>query len=92
MHSILQQHADSMGLQPWGWFAQAAGVADEERFDSCIKGEWARSKVAHDMADAQRLSMQAIPTLLVHRWRFDGLPPFDTLLAYVDLAKADSGR
>lgn len=92
MHSMLQEHPDSMGLQPWWWFAQIAGVTDKERFDTCITGEWARMRVAADTAEAQRLGMQAIPTLLVNRWRFDGLPPFDTLLAYVDLAMTDSVR
>jgi protein-disulfide isomerase len=76
MHAALSRNADSIGVKSWAWFARAAAVPDSAQF----------------AADANRLRIRGTPTIMVHNQRYDGLPPFDSLLAYVDRARSSRDR
>jgi len=91
MHKLLYRNADSLGLAPWWWFASQAGVRDSSRFAKCLRNTANATAVAADTAAAARLGATGTPTLLIGSTRIDGLPSFDSLLAYVDRAAKEPG-
>lgn len=92
MHNALYAYPDSIGVAPWWWFGQSAGVADSVAFTECVKSNAPIPALSRDTADARRLNVTGTPTLLIGPYRFNGVPHFDTLKAYVDNAAALSRR
>ena len=86
MHRALYAHADSLGTAPWSWFAEVAAVKDRERFGACMRSDAPLAVLHDDTVAARRLRVAGTPTLLIHSTRYDGLPVFDSLMAYVDRA------
>lgn len=86
MHAALYAHPESIGVAPWWWFANAAGVRDSVRFNACIRSSAPSESLRRDSIAGDRLDVRGTPTLLIQQWRFDGLPPFDTLRSYVERA------
>lgn len=84
MHSVLNSYPDSIGVTEWEWFGSAAGVQDLDAFSRCVAERGPIAELAMDTLDARKLRVLGTPTLLIHDQRYDGLPPFDSLLAYVD--------
>jgi protein-disulfide isomerase len=89
MHSALFGHMNLIGMAPWSWFARFAGVRDSARFVSCVEASSPLEVLARDTMAARRLLITTLPTLLIERFRFDGLPPFDTIKHYIDRVSAD---
>jgi protein-disulfide isomerase len=86
MHQILYKHADSLGLVPWWWYAQAADVRDSAKFERCLRSASPGGALAADTVAGQKLGVLSTPTLLIGRLRVNGVPPFDSLSAYIDRA------
>lgn len=92
MHRVLYAHADSLGLAPWAWFAQKAGVADSAAFEQCVRANTPLPSLARDTLDARRLGVNGTPALLIGPLRFQGVPSLDSLSAYIDRAAAEQQR
>lgn len=86
MHAALNQHFDSIGIAAWKWFGNGAGIGNMPEFERCVAAETPVVSLTRDSIAAHELKVRGTPTLLVHQQRYDGLPPFDSLLAYVDRA------
>jgi len=86
MHQALYEHTDSLGLVPWWWYARTAGVGDSLKFELCLRSAAAGRSLAVDTVDGQKLGVVATPTILVGPTRVNGVPPFDSLKAYVERA------
>ncbi len=92
MHKALYEHADSLGLVSWWWYARTAGVGDSMAFEVCLRSAEAGRALARDTLDGQRLGITGTPTtILIGSLRVNGVPPFDSLRAYIARAgQADS--
>jgi protein-disulfide isomerase len=88
MHAVLFANSDSLGLAPWAWFADRAGVRDSVRFAACVKETKPIDALVQDTTDGHRLGVTGTPTLLIGSLRVGGLPSFDSLSAYIDRAAA----
>jgi protein-disulfide isomerase len=88
MHALLFNHADSLGIASWWWFAKAAGLQDSVRFHKCLARTGPIPALVRDSAAARQLGIRGTPTLLIHDLRLNGLPGFDSLRAYISRAKA----
>ncbi|MGQ0767023.1 MAG: DsbA family protein [Gemmatimonadota bacterium] len=86
MHDALYANPESLGVASWQWFAGNAAVPDSMRFRECVSASKPLATLARDTADARRLKIGGTPTLLIHDLRYDGLPSFDSLRAYVERA------
>lgn len=91
-HDALFAAQDSIGVVPWTRFATVAGVPDQARFQSCVKGTGALATVERDAAAARRLRVTGTPTLLINDVRLQGSVRLDTLEAYVRRALQSSSR
>jgi protein-disulfide isomerase len=89
MHAILFANSDSLGLAPWWWFARTAGVRDSGRFDSCVRSPSAIRALQRDAVDGNRLGVHGTPTILMDGFKIEGVPPFDSLKAYVQRVRGD---
>ncbi len=92
MFDALYAFGDSLGKAPWLWFAELAGIKDTEAFGRCVLEDGPLPVLNEDTAAAKRLRVAGTPTLLIHSLRYNGLPPFDSLVAYVDRAAATGQR
>lgn len=63
---------DSIGLISWTQIARSAGVVDMAAFNKCLAEESTRAAVDSSRALADRLRIQATPTLMVNGWRIAG--------------------
>ena len=92
MHDALFEYSDSLGVAGWSWFAQRAGIADTVRFSECMQSTTEISSLVRDTIAARKLGVAGTPTLLIHDLRPRGLPPFDSLIAYISRARAQTQR
>lgn len=90
MHRVLYENADSLGLVTWWWYARTAGVGDSAAFDLCLRSATAGRSLARDTLDAQRLGVSGTPTLLIGSLRVNGVPPFDSLRAYIERRRQET--
>lgn len=59
------------------------GVPDSAGFHECLdEGKWVHA-LREDSIAASRLNVKGTPTILVENVRYDGLPAFDSLFAFV---------
>lgn len=85
-HDALFARQDSLGIVPWTRFATAAEVPDTAAFRRCADESGAIPALARDTLAGSRLNVTGTPTLLINNVRFGGVPPLDTLDAYVKAA------
>ncbi len=90
MHRALFENADSLGLAPWWWFASLAGVTDSSGFAECVRSSSPLLALERDVREGRRLGVEGTPTLLVGAWRVNGVPPLDTLRAYIKRATEEA--
>lgn len=88
MYNALIYNADSLGRVPYTWFARHAGVRDSAAFARCMNSSGSIPNLHEDTLAASRLRISGTPTLLIESQRYDGLPPFDSLRAFIDRAAA----
>lgn len=69
---------------------RSIGALDSARFHECVVEEGWAPMLATDSAAAARLGVRGTPTILVERIRYDGLPSFDSLLAFVRRARGET--
>lgn len=86
MHANLFARSDSFGILKWWDYASRSGVTDSIAFDRCMNDPIPNLALAADTSAGHRLRVGGTPTLLIHELRVDGLPTFDSLLAYVNRA------
>jgi protein-disulfide isomerase len=87
MYAALYSHRDSLGIAPWLSFARMAHIPDHARFDRCMREAKPIAALQRDTADGRHLHVTGTPTLLIGSLRVDGLPSFDSLVAYIDRAR-----
>jgi protein-disulfide isomerase len=92
MHDALFAGQPSIGDSTWSSFARTAGVPDSAAFHACIESEAPVQALADDTLAGTRLNVRGTPTLLIHDLRVNGLPDFDSLLAYVRRAAAQTSE
>ena len=92
MHHALYAHLDSIGVAAWSWFGALAGVPDLKQLETCVQQTNPILSLAADTLAAKELDVHGTPTLLIHAVRSNGLPPFDSLRAYVERAYARTIR
>lgn len=88
MHDALFSLPDSLGRAPWWYFARIAGVSDSAAFERCLGNP--QPRLAQDTAAGRRLKVRGTPTLLIHDQRVEGVPTFDSLVAYVRRASGST--
>lgn len=69
----------------------AIGVPDSVAFHSCLAKETWAPMLSADSVAASRLRVRGTPTILVQNLRYDGLPAFDSLLAFVQRVTGETG-
>jgi protein-disulfide isomerase len=74
-HDQLFSNQDSIGVTGWDAFASRAGVADVERFRTCLEEEPARARVNRDRSAGARLGLGGTPTFIVNGRMFSGSVP-----------------
>lgn len=78
---------DSIGTTGWSDFARRSGVADQARFDQCVREEAFAARVDEDMAAGRKLGIRATPTLLVNEMKVEGTVPEELLRRYLPDAR-----
>jgi protein-disulfide isomerase len=91
MYDALYGGQALIGIQPWWWFAATAQVPDSAAFDRCVRATDDIAALVADTAAAKRLAIDGTPTILIDGMRLDGVPPLDSLEAYVIRARS-TGR
>ena len=74
MYDQLYDGQESFGLKPWDDYALAAGVADLNGFDACVKRTDLIARVEEGKALAAKLDVQGTPTIIINGWKL-GRPP-----------------
>lgn len=74
---------DSIGLRSWANYAEAAKVAGIEDFNACIKRE-APSRITAGRDWANKLEVNATPTIIVNGWQFVSTPSESTLIRVIE--------
>lgn len=92
MHGALFLHADSLGVAPWSWYAREANVRDPAQFARCMRSSAPIRALDADTADANRLGIRGTPMLLVGDLLVQGVPPLDSLKAYIRRAQSAANR
>ena len=70
----LFEKQDSLGLKPWGAYANAARVPDVLAFDRCVADTVTVARIENGRALGKQLDVQGTPTVLVNGWRLP-MPP-----------------
>jgi protein-disulfide isomerase len=91
MHGVLFGRQAELGEISWLDLADQAGISDLSLFRSCLDEQSGIAAVKRDSADGERLGVRGTPTLLVNGRRIQGVPPSDSLRAYVIEALAAGG-
>jgi protein-disulfide isomerase len=86
-HDALFASTDSIGVVPWERFAHIARVPDAPRFKACAASEASVPALALDTAAGRELQVTGTPTMLVNERLITGVPPMDTLEAFVRQAR-----
>jgi protein-disulfide isomerase len=86
MYETLYDEQASIGVQPWAWFASKAQIPDRSAFDRCVDLTDGIAALATDTVAGNRLGIEGTPTILINGIRLDGVPPLDSLEAYVSRA------
>jgi protein-disulfide isomerase len=82
-HDALYADQDSIGKVPWTRFAVAAQVPDTAAFSRCAAATSPLPVLARDRQAGDRLEVKGTPTFLLNSLRMQGVPPADTLDAFV---------
>lgn len=70
---------DSLGLKSWMSLGWDAGIRDTAQFGRCVGGSEKMPRVDAGAAAADKLSVNATPTVILNGWRY-AVPPSDTEL------------
>ena len=73
-YSLAYAEQDSLGLKPYRQFAQQSGVADLDRFDSCVSRPGRVPSIEADIAAVKHLGGEGTPTVLVNDLLYKGAP------------------
>jgi protein-disulfide isomerase len=92
MHDTLFANPDSLGVVPWTWYAERAGVPDTAAFAVCARASGQLVNLAADTMAARKLKLRGTPTVLVNDLRFTGSPPLDSIEAIVARARKAAGH
>jgi len=65
---------DSLGKQPWTWFAAGAGVRDTLSFVHCMADSGVRRNVQAGLTLGKKIGVTGTPTVLLNGWRYSGTP------------------
>lgn len=87
MHEALTKYADSIGKVDWVWFARVAKMPNIQTFAACNNRSGPILALGRDTVAGLKLGVRGTPTILINDQRYNGLPPFDSLVAYVDRAE-----
>lgn len=82
-HDALYADQDEIGKVPWTHFAAAAQVPDTATFARCAAATSPLPVLARDREAGDRLEVKGTPTFLLNSLRMQGVPPADTLDAFV---------
>lgn len=85
MHNAMFDVQDSIGVLPWTYFAERAGIEDTAVFVSCLSSDLPDATLRHDRADADRLAVSGTPVVLINETRVLGMPPRRVLDSLVSL-------
>lgn len=84
--SLLFANQDRLGQVSWDSLAFEAGATDTVRFNACLRGSTARSRVNADISAGRALALTGTPAIVVGRRLAVGLMPLDTLERFIELA------
>lgn len=87
MYNALYDNQDSLGLQPWSWFASVAQVPDLKKFDRCVAQTKSFRALEVDTAAGRQLRIRGTPTILVNGLRISGAASVESLEVYIERAK-----
>lgn len=85
---VVFDRSDSLGVRPWSWFSEAAGVIDQSRFDRCLAKVPPDPGIANVSELADSIAITGTPTILINGWRFQsGAPPLKFLREFIESAR-----
>lgn len=70
---------------------RAIGVPDSLEFHSCVSDEKWAPVLRSDSLAASQLRVRGTPTIFVEKLRYDGLPAFDSLRAFIQRVDRETG-
>ena len=79
MHDRLFAGQSSFGLKPWTDFASVAGVPNMEAFKICVEDTVPIPALTAGKALAEKLAINATPTLIVNGWQLTRPPSVEEL-------------
>lgn len=79
MTDVLFQYQDSLGLQPWSWFALQADISSITGFDRCVADTSAFARIERGRFLAESLQLSGTPTVVINGWRLPEPPDSGTL-------------
>ena len=91
-HDALFARQDSIGRISWTRFAALAEVPDTAVFAACLARPGNVPAMVRDAKAGHELEVTGTPTFLVNGVRMQGVPPMDSLEAYVDRALGRTTR
>jgi protein-disulfide isomerase len=84
-HNLLFAEQASIGQTGWADFARRAGVRDLGAFETCLgDSSRAQSVLQRDSLAGAELHVAPTPTFMINGWKIVGVPPLDTIRAYID--------
>lgn len=84
MSRVLFMYRDSLGIQPWNWYASLATLPDTLAFNTCLKTQSFRERFAADSAAAAALGVGGTPTMFIEGLRVAGAVPASVFESYLD--------
>ena len=84
----IRDRQDSIGLKSWLAFAAGAGVAEEGPFLECLGREAIHGRVDKAVAFADKLGVNATPTVMISKWLLNRIPVGDELLEAIEAVQA----
>jgi len=87
MVATLFAKQDSLGLKSWASYGEEAGVTDPGAFQQCVADTIPFERITASMELAERLEVNATPTLMLNGWLFRGIPSEEQLLAAIAAVK-----
>jgi protein-disulfide isomerase len=88
MHDSLFANLEQLGTGNWTAIAHGAGVADLDRFATCLSAPEASERVQRGVDIGRRYGMRGTPSFLVNNRRVDGAAGAEYLIALLDSALA----
>lgn len=71
---VMYAKQDSLGLKPWGSFAEEVGLRDTTAFLRCVRDTTTIDRIDRGRKLAESMQLRGTPVLFVNGWQFPNVP------------------